>query len=104
MSTNLAQAINLLIDPAINKWLGKHGYVRGTGPGGLLQQLTNTTNQEALGIAMQRAAEADRPGIERLLHGLSTLAGVTWTPELAAKARTLSGDFAKIAPVNDGAT
>lgn len=97
---DLDQAIAALADPVINKWMKDRGFVRGDFDGGrnLLDRITDDEYREGLTKALRGAAEADRGGYERLMKGFATLTGTDWTPELAEKARILSGDFAEIAP------
>lgn len=99
-TANVEQAIEALLDPVVNSWMKDHGFVRGDfhGDRNLLDQIKDQDYRQQLDEALRGSAQADRQGYERLMQGFANLTGTKWTPELQQKARTLSGDFAQVAP------
>ena len=97
---NLEQAMAALTDPLISKWMKERGFVRGDfdGQRNLADRIEDDQYREQLNEALRGSAQADRQGYEKLLKGFATLTGTEWTPELQERSRTLSSDFATVAP------
>jgi uncharacterized protein (DUF2267 family) len=98
--TTAGQLWLAVIHPAVKRWLSDRGFVAGDilAQRPLLDVIRDDAFQRDLHQAMHGAAQLDREPVERLLKGFATLGGVKWTNELQNRARTVSGDVAKIAP------
>jgi hypothetical protein len=100
MSNQAFQLVQALVEPAIRNWLHKRGLIAGDffAQRNLYDVIQDDAFQRELQQAMHGAAQADRPAVERLLRGFTTLAGQEWTPALQKQVQSFSGQFAEIAP------